>query len=235
MHLAKQSSLSSPRARRIGGVWLLGLALSTAATLGLGACKNKKDTCKPDDYAFEEIAVHIQADEALNQTDEGESLPTVVRVFQLNGDIATRALDFNEAWTDPEAAFGDEYISHKEITLHPDTTELIELPPEDGAKFILVFAGYNSPVGNTWFRVYEIPDTYGEQACELKDEKKDPATLGQPCVYIYMERNNVDGGKNVPPGFDEDKVETTCTPIYTPKTVSSADDDAEGEDEDQAK
>ena len=232
MDPANQTSPLLSRVRRFGRVGLMGLALGALATVGLGACKGKKETCNPDDYVFEEIALHLQAADDLNLNDEGDPLPTVVRIYQLNGDLATRSLDFNELWNDHEAALGDEYISHKELTVHPEAVELIELAPEDGAKFLLVFAVYNSPVGNTWFRVYEIPDSYGQQACEYKSEKKDPATLGQPCAYIYMERNQVDGGKNVPPGFDEDLVETTCTPIYTPKTVSSSDDE-EGEDKDK--
>jgi type VI secretion system protein VasD len=211
----------------------LGLALGLAASLTLGACKKKNETCKPDEYAFKEVALHIQANRDLNLDEEGNPLPTVIRIYQLNGDLATRSLDFTELWEDHEAALGDEYISDKEIQIFPDSSELIKITPEDGARYILVFAAFQQPVGNTWFRVYEIPGTYGQQACELKNEDKDPATLGEPCAYMYLERNQVDGGKDVPPGFDEEKVETVCTPIYTPKakTVESDEkkDDKKGE------
>lgn len=208
-----------------------GFALSTLALTSLVGCKNKgKDACNPEDYVFEEVAIHLQASSDLNPNDDGEALPAVVRIYQLNGDIATRNLDFNELWQDAEAALGDEYISDKEIQLFPESSELISLVPEDGARFILVFAVFNSPVGNTWFRVYEVPDSYGRQACEYEAEDKDPASLGQPCAYLYLDRNQIDGGKNVPPGFDEDQVEATCTPIYTPKTVTSSDEDEDEKD-----
>lgn len=201
-----------------------GLLLSFAA-LSLGACKNKdKETCKPDDYTYKEIALHIQAAADLNLDEEGNPLPTVVRVYQLSGDLATRSLDFTELWEDHETALGDEYISDKEFQIYPDSSEVIMLTPEKDARFILAFGVFQQPVGNTWYRVYEIPDSYGKQACELKAEEKDPATLGQPCVYLYMERNQIDGGKAIPPGFDKAKVETTCTPVYTPKTTTAADD-----------
>lgn len=206
-----------------------GLALGLCTALTLGACKNKnKETCKPDDYTFKEIAVHIQAAADLNLDGDGNPLPTVVRVYQLSGDLATRSLDFTEMWEDGKTALGDEFISEKEFQIYADSSEVIQIKPEKDARYILAFGGFQQAVGNTWYTVYEIPDTYGKQACELKAEEKDPATLGQPCVYLYMERNQIDGGKNVPPGFDKSKVEVTCTPVYTPKTVSASSDGGKG-------
>jgi type VI secretion system protein VasD len=205
------------------GAFALGVGLMFGA-LSLGACKNKnKETCKPDDYVFKEVAVHIQAAADLNLDEEGNPLPTVVRIYQLNGDLATRSLDFTELWNDHEAALGDEYISDKEFQIYPDSSELIPITVAKDARYLLVFGVFQQPVGNTWFRVYPIPDTFGRQSCELKDEGKDPATLGQPCAYFFMERNQIDGGKSIPPGFDKSKVEATCTPLYTPKTATASD------------
>ncbi|KIG13335.1 hypothetical protein DB30_00337 [Enhygromyxa salina] len=205
--------------------WALGLALGLCATASLGGCKNKgdKETCKPDEYAFKEIALHIQAAADLNLDEEGNPLPTVVRVYQLNGDLAIRSLDFTELWEDHETALGDEYISDKEFQIYPDSTELIKLTPEDGVKFILAFGVFQQPVGNTWYRVYEVPDTYGRQACDLKADDEDPESLGEPCMYLYLERNQIDGGKNIPPGFEEDKLEGVCTPLYSPKKAAEDD------------
>jgi type VI secretion system protein VasD len=214
-------ALSSPLIR----LGLAGLALGLAASLTLGACKKKGETCKPDDYEFKEIALYIQANRDLNLDEEGNPLPTVIRIYQLNGDLATRSLDFTALWEDSKTALGDEYISEKEIQIYPDSAELIKITPDNGVRFILVFAAFQQPVGNTWFRVYEVPSTYGQQACELKDEDKDPASLGEPCGYFYLERNQIDGGKDIPPGFDKKKVETVCTPLYTPKAKTVESDD----------
>jgi type VI secretion system protein VasD len=226
-----RAALSSYRPARSLTLSSLGLALGLVASLSLGACKNKnKESCKPDDYVFKEVALHIQAAADLNLDEEGNPLPTVIRIYQLNGDLATRNLDFTELWEDAKTALGDEYISDKEIQIYPDSSELIKITPEKEARFILAFAAFQQPVGNTWFRVYEIPDSYGRQACDLKAEEKDPATLGEPCAYLYLERNQMDGGKDVPPGFDEGKVETVCTPLYTPKTTTAASDDDKKKD-----
>ncbi|NVB36781.1 type VI secretion system lipoprotein TssJ [Pseudenhygromyxa sp. WMMC2535] len=200
-----------------------GLALGLAASLALGACKKKREreTCNPDDYAFEEITVLLQAASDLNPDDEGAPLSVVVRMYQLSGDLATRSLDVAELWEDAEAALGDEYIADSELTLNPEGVEAIPVTLEKETRHVLVVGGFRQPVGNTWYRVYEIPDTYGKQACEDKREGKNPDDLGQPCVYLFFERNQVDGGKNVPPGFDKAKVEQTCTPVYSPKTVQA--------------
>jgi type VI secretion system protein VasD len=201
---------------------ILGLTVGLCAALSLGSCKNKnKETCKPDDYKFEEISLYIQTSPDLNLDADGNPLPTVVRVYQLNGDLATRSLDFMEMWEDGKTALGDEYISDKEFQTYAGSAELIPITPEKDARYILAFGGFQQAVGNTWYVVYEVPQTYGKQACELKKEEKDPGTLGNPCLYLYMDRNQLDGGKNVPPGFDKSKVSTTCTPLYTPKTTTA--------------
>ncbi|EDM78075.1 hypothetical protein PPSIR1_23699 [Plesiocystis pacifica SIR-1] len=214
--------VTSPRARGLS--LALGLTLGLSASFGLSACKKKqeRESCSPDDYAFEEVVVGMQADAALNLDSEGNPLPTVVRLYQLSGDLATRNLDAGELWEDHEAALGDEYLADKEIQLFPEGVEEIPLTLEADARFILVAAGFQQPVGNTWFRVYEVPDTYGRQACDKKREGGNPDELGTPCVYLMFERNTVDGGKSVPPGFDKAKLETTCTPVYTPKTTTAS-------------
>lgn len=225
MPVAPVSPRSSFLSSRFGRGFSLGLGLTLGlgAALSLGACaKKNKETCKPDDYQFKEIALYIQAAQDLNLDEEGNALPTVVRVYQLSGDLSTRNLDFMELWEDHEAALGDDYISHKEFQIYPDSAELIQIAPDKGARHILAFGAFQQPVGNTWFRLYNIPDTYGRQSCELKDEGKDPETLGAPCAYLYMERNQIDGGKSIPPGFDKAKVQGTCTPLYTPKTAAAA-------------
>lgn len=223
------SSSSSSRALRRAAP--LALALGLAASVGLGACKKKqeRESCNPDDYAFEEVMVLVQGAADLNLDEEGNPLPTVVRLYQLTGDLATRNLDVGELWEDAEGVLGDEYISEKEFTLFPEGIESIPLAVEDGARYFLAVGGFQQPVGNTWYRVYPVPDTYGKQACDEKKAGNDPNGLGQPCMYLMLERNQIDGGKTVPPGFDKSKVEATCTPLYTKKT-SSADGDSDAND-----
>ncbi|MCA9698724.1 MAG: type VI secretion system lipoprotein TssJ [Myxococcales bacterium] len=213
----------------------LGLGLGAAFTLGACKKKNERESCNPDDYVFEEVSVLVQASKDLNIDSNGDPLPTVVRIYQLNGDLATRSLDVAELWTDSATALGDEYISEKEITIFPEGAENIPLTLEKEARFILVAGGFQQPVGNTWFRVYEVPDTFGKQSCDEKRKGNDPGDLGQPCVYLMLERNQIDGGKNVPPGFDKSKIEGTCTPVYTPKTTTSEGGSEGGDDKKKKK
>lgn len=210
---------------RLFRIYTLAALLGASASLGLAACKNKnKDSCNPDDYAFEKVALILQASDQLNLDEEGNSVPMEVRIYLLSGDLATRALDFDEVWEDAKTALGDEYISDKSIVgFPPEANELIELPVDPKATHILVVGLFRQPVGNTWFQVYEIPDTYGQQACDMKKQEKDPSTLGQPCMYLMFDRNQIDGGKNVPPGFEDEGLATTCTPLYTPKKAGEGD------------
>ncbi len=215
----------------------LGLILGLCASLTLGACKkkNERESCDPEDFSFEEVTVLVQASEDLNLDEEGNPLSTVIRVYQLTGDLATRSLDVGELWNNAEEVLGDEYISEKEFTVFPEGSEIIPMTLEADARYFLAVGGFQQPVGNTWFRVYKVPDTYGKQACENKRAGKDPNDLGQPCMYLMLERNQIDGGKSVPPGFDKGKIEGTCTPLYTAKTSSSSDKDDKDDKKDEGK
>jgi type VI secretion system protein VasD len=191
----------------------LGLGLTLALGVGIGACKRQHEpSCAPADHGLTSITVHVQAAAELNLDADGAPLPTVVRVYQLSGDLATRSLDFAELWDDPKAALKDEYISDKEFQVYPDSHEAIEITPDPQARYLLAFAGFRQPVGNTWFRVYAIPTRYGEQVCAHADAGEDPASLGPPCVYLTLERNQIDGGERVPPGFDEAAIAGRCAP-----------------------
>jgi type VI secretion system protein VasD len=209
-------SLSGPGRGRPLARMSLGVGLSLALGLGVGACRPAQPSCAPKDHGLTSIHVHVQAAAELNLDADGAPLPTVVRVYQLSGDLATRSLDFGELWDDPSAALGDEYISDKEFQVYPDSREAIEITPDPQARFLLAFAGFRQPVGNTWFRVYPIPTRYGEQVCAHVDAGEDPASLGPPCVYLTLERNQIDGGERVPPGFDEAAVPGRCAPLMTP-------------------
>ncbi|MEM6292930.1 MAG: type VI secretion system lipoprotein TssJ [Myxococcota bacterium] len=200
---------------RIG--WAAGLSLALA--LGLTGCKNKKNagpSCTPDDEAFESVRVIIQPDEMLNPNDEGEPLSVQLHVYQLSGDESVDIIDFETVWEKGgEVAFGDDFISEEEITVYPGKNDVLELTPDPAAKFILAAAIFREPLGQDWFRLYEVPRYHGHSVCSAK-KKGQP--WPDPCFHVALERYLLDGGHTPPSGWDKDAQTLVCPgpPMKTP-------------------
>jgi len=199
--------------RRIG----LGLAAAALATVVSGCADKKKGpTCNPDDHAFEAIRVVIQADEMLNPDDEGQPLSVQFFVYQLKGDESVEVIDFETVWEDGgEVAFGDDYISEEKITVYPGKGDVIELTPDPEAKFILAAAIYREPLGQDWFRLYEVPRYHGNDVCTAQLKKKE---WPDPCFHVLLERSLLDGGPTPPTGWNAEAQTLQCPgkPSRTP-------------------
>ena len=195
----------------------LGLTAAVALTTAAGCKKkNKGPTCNPDDEAFETIRVVIQPDEMLNPDDEGEPLSVQLHVYQLKGDESVEIIDFDTVWEEGgEVAFGDDFISKEEITVYPGKDDVLELTPDPEAKFILAAAIFREPLGQDWFRLYEVPRYHGNDVCAAK-VKNQP--WPDPCFHVLLERSLLDGGPTPPTGWDTEAQTLQCPgkPSRTP-------------------
>ncbi len=178
--------------------------------------KNEAPSCTPDDEVFESIRVIVQPDELLNPNEEGEPLSVQLHVYQLKGDESIDLIDFETVWEKGgEVAFGDDYISEEEITVYPGRNDLLELTPDPAAKYILAAAIFREPLGQDWFRVYEVPRYHGHSVCAAKTKSK---PWPDPCFHVALERYLIDGGHTPPSGWDKDAQTLQCPgpPMKTP-------------------
>ena len=195
--------------------------------LALSAGCKKKNTgpsCEPDDEVFETIRVIVQPDEMLNLNEEGEPLSVQLHVYQLSGDESVEMIDFETVWEKGgEVAFADDFISEEEITVYPGRGDVLELTPDPAARFILAAAIFREPLGQDWFRLYEVPRYHGHSVCAAK-KKKQP--WPDPCFHIALERSLIDGGHTPPTGWDKDAQTLQCpgAPMRTPPVELKEDD-----------
>ena len=214
------TAVPSPRSiRSLRSMLRIGLGLTAAVALMASAgCKkkNKGPSCKPEEEVFEAIRVVIQPDEMLNLDDEDQPLSVQLHVYQLKGDESVDIIDFETVWEEGgEVAFGDDFISEEEITVYPGKNDLLELTPDPEAKFILAAAIYREPLGQDWFRLYEVPRYHGNDVCSAK-VKKQP--WPDPCFHVLLERSLLDGGPTPPTGWDTEGHTLQCPgkPSRTP-------------------
>jgi type VI secretion system protein VasD len=196
---------------------LAGLLIGAGVGMfGAPSCKKKDGpTCNPDDKTFV-VRVLIQPTDQLNPDDEDNPLPTVVRVYQLSGDTSLQMIDFKQVWEEGgKVAFGDEYISEEELTIYPERPDMLEIEPDAKASHFLAVAIFREPMGQSWYRVWEVPKYHGHSVCAAERKGK---PLPDPCFFVYLDRNQADGGHTAPAGFDKSKAGVECPgpPLKTP-------------------
>ncbi|TPV93767.1 MAG: type VI secretion system lipoprotein TssJ [Myxococcales bacterium FL481] len=188
-----------------GGMFLL-LAGWVAATAG--GCKPKEPTCQPDAVAYV-VHVLIQGTTSQNQDEAGDALPLDVRLFELGDGSGLEALDFGLMWENPGEALGSSMISQDEFTLFPGQTARREIEANPKTTHLLVMGVFREHIGDTWYRVYEMPKYHGHDHCAAERKGQ---TIADPCFQVLVDGYQIDGGPTSPPGFDLGPFAQTCAP-----------------------
>ncbi len=145
------------------------LSASLLATLVWGCGATPRPSCNlPED-----AALSIAGTDRVNPDTQGRSLPTIVRVFQLNGLGSLENATFQELWQSPEDTLGEPLISMDEVTYYPAPPGSREPPPvvhraferDPAANFIVGMAIVRRPAGVSWRSVIELPVPATQLAC----------------------------------------------------------------------
>ena len=102
------------------------------------------------------VKVELQSNQGLNPNRQGESLPVVVRVYQLNDKGAFESATFNQLWKQDEGILGATMLSRSEIIINPSTTDKIELDRHEQAKYVGVVAIFRNPIDRKWKDLREL-------------------------------------------------------------------------------
>lgn len=164
----------------------------------LGACKPDTPSCQPSEVEWG-VQMLIEASAMINAGRDGQALPTVVRLYQVRGELVLDELDFDTVWAAEDTkALGDGFISVEEMTLYPGQRDQRVLPVESEATHIIAAAWFREPMGNTWFTSYEIPRRHPEVVCDRAPENR---VYPNPCLYVLLDRSLTSGGATPPSGF----------------------------------
>ena len=94
----------------------------------------------------------------LNLDDSGAALSVVVRIYQLKAKEGIEKADFFSLWKSDKDLLGEDLISRKEITLHPETRMIVEVVPEPEAEYLAVVALFRRPQGNSWRKLIPLKE-----------------------------------------------------------------------------
>ncbi len=187
---------------------LVSLGILVAAT---SACKDERPTCEPDSVEWG-ISLVIGAGDRVNPNEDGESLPTMVRVYQLRGELAAEDVDSAQMWASEKAEdLGEDFLSVDELILAPEAEENRTIALKEDATHLMAAGLFRDSVGTSWYTLYEIPRRHPENVCA-----RDPVgkNIPDPCFFVFLDRSEVRGGEMPPSGFEAQGA--TCAPLGPP-------------------
>jgi type VI secretion system VasD/TssJ family lipoprotein len=115
----------------------------------------------------EPLHVTLNASIHLNPGENGESLATTIRIYQLKdtGRLVEATLD--RILDGDRAVLGEDLISVQELTLYPGERATPTVPRSEAATSLVVVAFFRRPIGASWraIRVLAPPDP---QHCHKK-------------------------------------------------------------------
>jgi type VI secretion system protein VasD len=103
------------------------------------------------------LEITILASDVLNPDDQGQSLPTVIRVYQLRGTARLENAEADQVYRAPKEALGEDFLSVEEWTLSPGGTVKRSLDREGAARAIAAVALFRRPTASSWRAFAEIP------------------------------------------------------------------------------
>ena len=98
----------------------------------------------------------LAASKFLNLDDSGESLSVVVRIYQLSEKDRLEGADFSILWKSDQEILKEHLLDRKEITLQPDSRQVVKIEPKEEAKYLAVMALFRRPQGVTWRQIVPL-------------------------------------------------------------------------------
>lgn len=96
------------------------------------------------------IKVSLQSDKKLNPDMHQQSLPVVVRVYQLKDKQKFEAAAFHALWKEDTKALGADLLSKEEMVIYPGEKKLLQLRVNEQAEYIGVVSLFRDYKQGHW-------------------------------------------------------------------------------------
>ena len=164
-------------------------AVLASALVTTGACSHTPPPPPSPCTTPEPIRLYLAASPRLNPGENGESLATTVRIYQLKdtGKLIESSLD--RILDNDRAVLGEDFVSVKELTLYPGEKAAPTLVRGEGATSLAVVAMFRRPIGPSWRAIRKLPPP-DPQHCHGKVAT--PAALAASQFKFTLEDSRVD-------------------------------------------
>jgi len=103
------------------------------------------------------VDVQLIASGRLNPDEQGESLPTVVRLYVLKSATRLERAEYEPVYRDPKEVLGDDLLQADELVLSPGQSVRRSLDRDRSAHALAVVAVVRRPAGLSWRAIAELP------------------------------------------------------------------------------
>ena len=131
----------------------------------------------------------MTASPRLNPGEHGESLPTLVRVYQLKDTTKLVEASIDQILDGDRALLGEDIVSMQELTLYPGERNAPVMVRGEAATSLAVVAMFRRPVGPSWRAIRKLPAP-DPQHCH--GTVATPAALAAAQLKFTLEDSRVD-------------------------------------------
>lgn len=96
------------------------------------------------------IQWHFQSSETLNLNNHYQSLPVVVKIFQLSGRQAFMQSSFYQLWKSPKVSLGSSLLDEQQVIINPGDHQRVNVFRHPKARYVAAIALFRKPSANHW-------------------------------------------------------------------------------------
>ncbi len=105
----------------------------------------------------EPLHVRLKAQPKLNLSERGESLATVVRIYQLKGTGKISVASFDDLFDHDHDTLGEDFVAVQEVTVTPGATLDPPLFRKPDATHVAVMGLFRRPTATSWRAIEQLP------------------------------------------------------------------------------
>jgi type VI secretion system protein VasD len=174
------------------GVFRLGFA-ALAVVAGAVTCSHTPPPPPPAACTTpESIQLLVQASDRLNPNEKGESLATVLRVYQLKASSKITMATFESMLDRDRETLGDDLVSSQELTLNPAEKIRPAVERGQGVGHVAVVALFRKPAGISWRAVKDLPAPDPQHCHKGEKAKGDAGRPASPMVQVFLRENRLE-------------------------------------------
>jgi type VI secretion system protein VasD len=164
--------------------------IAIAAVFGAYGCAGTMPTCKVPTA----VELEIETSDRVNRDDEGRSLPTLLRLYQVRDLSALQMSSFEDILEHAKETLGDTLLETDELTVYPGQVMVSRFERNEQADFVVGVAVFRNPVGTAWRTIEEWPMP-GDPCKEQDDDKAGPK-LADLRIRMFLEDYRVESVNN---------------------------------------
>ncbi|MEY4575679.1 MAG: type secretion system lipoprotein TssJ [Pseudomonadota bacterium] len=145
------------------------VCLLELACLGASACATIPPTC----LIPTALELDLETSDRVNLDENGRSLPTLLRIYQLTDISLLQRASFEEMLESPKQTLGQTLVKDLELTIYPGQRTAQHLVRESKADYIVGVAVFRNPLGSAWRTIAELP-LEGDPCKERNDHNAAP-------------------------------------------------------------